>query len=135
MPGGSITATVVIGSVAAALWIGANSWLWTGLTLLLALPAGFALAAGLLAVIHATTDPVRRYQAQHGHKRFSVQVSDPESRAWRLCHRAEQLAAGPAPTPGRGGGDDALWAAVAFGEERAAKSLSRPGEPESPRGC
>lgn len=133
LPAGSIIGTVVLGSAATALWAGDDSWAWTGLTFLLALPVGFALAGALLAVIHTATDPVRRYRARHGHGRYAVDVTDRDSAAWLLCGRAERLAASRSWASGRIDPTRALgsllWTAVGTGEEWAAESLNRLTEP------
>lgn len=133
LPAGSIVATVVFGSAVVGIWAGDDSWAWTGLTFLLALPTGFALAAALLALIHATTNPARRYRARHGHGRFAVDVTDRESPAWILCRRAEHVAATPSWVSGRVDPTrtlgSLLWAAVGERQEWAADSLNRLSEP------
>ncbi|MDN5920332.1 MAG: hypothetical protein L0I76_35415 [Pseudonocardia sp.] len=133
LPAGSIVASVVLGSAAVGIWVGDNSWAWSALTFLLALPTGFALAAALLGLIHTTTSPGRRYRALYGHGRFAIDVTDRTSTAWTLCRRAERLAATPSWVSGRidpartlGG---LLWSAVAEEQAWAADSLNRLVEP------
>lgn len=133
LPAGSIVATVVLGSAVAGIWAGDDNWAWTALTFLLALPTGFALAAALLAVIHTTTNPARRYRELHGHGRYAVEVTDRESAAWALCSRAERLAAGPSwisgridPTRTLG---SLLWAAAGENQDWATDALNRLSEP------
>ncbi|RZT84570.1 hypothetical protein EV383_1417 [Pseudonocardia sediminis] len=133
LPAGSIVATVVLGSAVAGLWIGGDSWAWFALTFLLALPTGFALAAGLLGLIHVSTNPVRRYRAVHGHGRYAIDVTDRESGAWALCRRAERLAATPSWVSGRVDPTrtlgSLLWTAVADEQSWAAESLNQLVEP------
>ncbi len=133
LPAGSIVATVVVGSAVTGVWVGGDSWAWSALTFLLALPSGFALAAALLAVIHAGTNPVRRYRARHGHGRYAVDVTDRGSVAWALCRRAERLAASPSWVSGRVDPSrtlgSLLWAAVAQEQQWAEDALNRLVEP------
>lgn len=133
LPAGSIVATVVVGSAVIAIWTGDDSWAWSALTFLLALPTGFALAAALLGLIHVTTNPVRHYRAAHGHGRYAIDVTDPGSTAWALCRRAERLAATPSWVSGRIDPTrtlgSLLWTAVGERQEWAAESLNRLVEP------
>ncbi|MBW0103150.1 hypothetical protein [Pseudonocardia sp. KRD291] len=133
LPAGSIVATVFVGSAVVALWAGDDSWAWSALTFLLAVPTGFALAAALLGLIHVTTNPVRRYRERNGHARYAVDVTDRESTAWALCRRAERLAATPSWVSGRIDPTrtlgSLLWSAVGEGQEWAAESLNRLVEP------
>lgn len=133
LPAGSTVASVVVGSAVAGLWVGGDSWAWSALTFLLALPTGFALAAALLALIHTSTNPVRRYRVRHGHARYAIEVTDRGSTAWALCRRAERLAATPSWVsgridPGRTLGP-LLWAAVADEQAWATDSLNRLADP------
>lgn len=133
LPAGSVTATVVLGSMVAAVWIGDDSWAWTGLTFLLALPVGFALAAALLAVIHTSTNPARAYRAAHGDAAYAVEVTDRDSAGWALCARAERLAASRSWISGRVDPTrtlgSLLWTAVGTRQEWAAESLNQLTEP------
>lgn len=133
LPAGSVVATVVVGSAVTGLWVGGDSWAWSTLTFLLALPTGFALAAALLALIHASTNPVRRYRLRQGHTRYAIDVTDRGSTAWALCRRAERVAATPSWVsgridPGRTLGS-LLWSAVADEQPCATDSLNRLAEP------
>ena len=133
LPAGSVVATVVLGSAAAAMWLGGDSIAWVGLTFLISVAVGFGLAAALIAVINAVTNPVRAYRARHGHGRYAVDVTDTAGEAWQLCRRAERLAASRSWVSGRV--DPArtlaplLWTAVSGREEWAAESLNRMTEP------
>ncbi|WP_156819639.1 hypothetical protein [Pseudonocardia sp. HH130630-07] len=133
LPAGALTATAVLTSVVAAVTVGAQSWAWLVLVLAVALPVTFAGAVGVLSMIHAVTDPVRRYRARFGHGRFAVEVTDRESVEWRLCARAERVAASPSwqagridPTRTLGG---LLWTAVGAQEIWAIDALAVLDEP------
>ncbi len=133
LPAGAATGTVVVGSVIVALWIGDNSWLWTGVAFLAALPTGLALAMGLLALVHLTTNPARKYRRRTGRAVFAVEVADRGSDDGELCRRAEKLAASPSWTSGRVDRDrrleTLLWRAVGEGEPAAVDELTALTEP------
>ena len=133
VPAGAMTAGAVITSLLVAVTTGDNSWSWSMLTFLVALPVSFAAAIAVLSVVHAVTDPVRAYRARFGHSRFAVDVTDRGSARWQLCVRAERLAASRSwqagridPTRTLGG---LLWTAVGGGEEWAAQALHSLTEP------
>jgi hypothetical protein len=133
LPAGAATGTVVIGSVVVALWIGDDSWLWTGVAFLAALPTGFALAMGLLALVHLATNPARAYRRRTGRAAFAVEVADRDSELGRLCGRAERLAASPSWTSKRVDPDrrleSLLWRAVGEGDPAAVEELAALTEP------
>ncbi|WP_141287041.1 hypothetical protein, partial [Pseudonocardia saturnea] len=93
VPAGAMTGGAVITSLVVAVTTGDDSWTWSMLTFLIALPVSFAAAIAVLSVIHAVTDPVRAYRARFGHTRFAVDVTERGSAEWRLCAMAERLAA------------------------------------------
>jgi hypothetical protein len=128
LPAGATTGTVVVGSLIVALWIGDDSWLWTGVAFLVAVSAGFALAMGLLALVHLATNPARRYRQRTGRAVFAVEVADRDSDDGRLCRRAERLAVSPSWTSGRVDRDrrleTLLWRAVGEGDPAAVDELT-----------
>lgn len=128
LPAGAATGTVVVGSVIAALWIGDDSWVWTGAAFLVALCIGFALAMGLIAFVHITTNPARRYRRRTGRAAFAVEVADRASDDGRLCRRAERLAASPSWRSGRVDPErrleTLLWRAVGEGDPAAVEGLT-----------
>lgn len=133
LPAGAMTASAILGSAVVAVVAGHNSWAWSGIAFLVCLPVAFVAAILVLSVIHAVTDPVRAYRARFGHDRFAFDVHDRDSPSWRLCVRAERLAASPSwqagridPTRTLGG---LLWTAVAGGESWAAEALGGLTEP------
>lgn len=133
VPAGAMTAGAVITSLVVAVTTGDNSWTWSVLTFLVALPVSFAAAIAVLSVVHAVTDPVRAYRARFGHARFAVDVTDRASTEWQLCSRAERLAASRSwqagridPTRTLGG---LLWTAVGSGEAWAGQALHSLAEP------
>lgn len=133
LPAGAATSSVVVGSVIVALWVGDDSWLWTGAAFLVALPVGFALAMALLALVHAATNPARAYRRRTGRSAFAVEVADRGSDDGLLCRRAERLAASPSWTskridPQRRLGT-LLWRAVGEGDPDAVEELTAMTEP------
>ena len=133
VPAGAMTSTAFLGAVVTAVTVGHDSWGWSVLVFLVALPVAFATAIALLSVVHAATDPVRGYRRRFGHSRFAVDVTDRSSPAWRLCARAERLAATSSwqtgridPTRTLGG---LLWTAVGGDEAWAAEALHALAEP------
>lgn len=133
LPAGAATGTVVVGSVVAALWIGDDSWLWTGVAFLIALAVGFALATTLLALVNLATNPARAYRARTGRAAFAVEVADRSSADGQLCRRAERLAASPSWASGRVDPErrleTLLWRAVGEGDESARHELTGMTEP------
>lgn len=133
LPAGAATGTVVMGSVIIALWVGDDSWVWTGVAFLGALVAGLALAMGLLALVHATTNPARAYRKRTGRAAFAVEVDDRSSDDGQLCRRAERLAASPSWTSKRVDPhrrlETLLWRAVGEGDAEAVEELTAMTEP------
>lgn len=133
LPAGAATGTVAIGSVTVALVVGDDSWLWTGVTFLVALPTGFALAMALLALVHLATNPARAYRRRTGRAAYAVEVADPSSPDGQLCRRAERLAASPSWTSKRVDPqrrlETLLWRAVGEGDPDAAEELTSLTEP------
>jgi hypothetical protein len=135
LPAGAATGTVVIGSVIVALVVGDDSWLWTGVAFLAALPTGFALAMALLALVHVTTNPARAYRRRTGRGAFAVEVDDRGSTDGQLCLRAERFATSPSWTSGRVDPErrleTLLWRAVGEGDPGAVDELTAMTEPAS----
>lgn len=133
LPAGAATGTVVMGSVIIALWVGDDSWVWTGVAFLGALVAGLALAMALLALVHATTNPARAYRKRTGRAAFAVEVDDRSSDDGQLCRRAERLAASPSWTSKRVDPhrrlETLLWRAVGEGDAEAVEELTAMTEP------
>ncbi len=133
LPAGAATGTVVVGSVIIALWIGDDSWLWTGVAFLAALPIGFALAMALLALVHLATNPARAYRRRTGRGAFAVEVADPSSELGMLCRRAERLRATPSWASRRVDPqrrmETLLWRAVGEGDQDAVEELVALTEP------
>lgn len=133
VPAGVMTASAFLAAAVTAVTVGQDSWGWSVLVFVIALPIAFTAAAVVLSVIHAVTDPVRRYRTRFGHTRYAVDVTDRTSPDWQLCVRAERLAASPSwqagridPTRTLGG---LLWTAVGGGEAWAAEALAVLDEP------
>ena len=133
LPAGAGIGTIVIGSVIAALWVGDDSWLWTGVAFLAALSIGAALAMALLALVHLTTNPARAYRQRTGRGAFAVEVAGRCSEDGHLCRRAERLAASPSWTSGRVDPgrrlETLLWRAVGEGDADAVAELTAMTEP------
>ncbi|MBN9735320.1 MULTISPECIES: hypothetical protein [unclassified Pseudonocardia] len=133
VPAGVMTASAFLAATVTAVTVGAHSWTLAMLVFVIGLPVAFAAAAALLSLVHAATDPVRRYRARFGNTRFALDVTDRSSADWQLCARAERLAASRSwqagridPTRTLGG---LLWTAVGGGETWAAGALTTLAEP------